>query len=321
MPKNIVITKERFDKYIEPLRQLAEPYGYTVIYETEPLKVGQYLADAEIVMGLGRKILDGTTEKLKWVCAQSAGVDWYLNSKYRPQHEVILTNSAGAFGVGVAENAVMLLLEALRRQYDYQQFVKERVFRYDLVTKSIEDLNIAVMGTGDLGQCVAKRLRGFDPAGITGVNVSGRNPGDIYDRIITQDKVDDILPETDAIILCLPGTPETKGFIDRRRIDLMPDDAVIVNVGRGNAIVQDDLISALKEGRLWGAGLDVFEKEPLKEDDPIYDCPNLVMTPHSGGSIMMDNVIRRNFEIFYDNLERYLTGKPMKNIVDPQLGY
>ena len=321
MSKKIVIAKESFDNYVDKVREVAEPYGYTVVYEPRPLETGKHLADAEIVMGLGRKILDGTTEELKWVHAQSAGVDWYLNSPYRPKHDVILTNSAGGFGVGVAEHAIMMLLEVLRLNNDYQECVKKRIFRYDLPVRSIKDLDITILGTGDLGKCIAKRLRGFEPARITGVNVRGLDPEGLFDRIVTIDNVDSILPETQTIILCMPGTPETKGFIDARRLSMMRSDAVLVNVGRGNAIVQADLIEALTNGTISGAALDVFEKEPLKEDDPIYDCPNLVMTPHVSGSIIMEHTLKRTCEIFCEELANYLEGRPMGHIVDPDKGY
>ena len=321
MAKKIVVAKESFHEYIPRIREVAEKHGYEVIYEPEPLKVAPHLPDAEVVMGLGRKILDGTTEELKWVAAQSAGVDWYLKSPYRPKHEVILTNMAGGFGVGVSEHAVMMLLEVLRKQPEYQEFVNNRIFRYDLKVRSIKESRISILGTGDLGNQTAKRLRAFEPESITGVNVSGRNPDGLYDKIVTQDNVDIILPNTQILILCLPGTKETKGFIDARRIALLPSDAIIVNVGRGNAIVQTDLIDALKNGVISGAALDVFEREPLKEDDPIYDCPNLVMTPHCSGSIVMDYTLKRTCELFCENLDNYLNGRPMNNVVDQKKGY
>lgn len=321
MSKKIVVAKESFADYIDKIREIAEPHGYTVVYEPRPLETGKHLADAEIVMGLGRKILDGTTEELKWVHAQSAGVDWYLNSPYRPKHEVILTNSAGGFGVGVSEHAVMMLLEVLRLNNEYQEFVRQRIFRYDLKVRSIKDLDVTILGTGDLGRNIAKRLRGFEPARITGVNVRGQNPEGLFDRIVKIGDVDSVLPETQALILCMPGTPETKGFIDARRLALLPGDAVLVNVGRGNAVVQTDLIEALTQGTISGAALDVFETEPLKEDDPIYDCPNLVMTPHVSGSIILEHTLKMTCEIFCEELKNYLEGRPMGHIVDQEKGY
>lgn len=321
MSKKIVVAKESFADYIDKIREIAEPHGYTVIYEPSPLETGKHLADAEIVMGLGRKILDVTTEELKWVHAQSAGVDWYLNSPYRPKHDVILTNSAGCFGVGVAEHAVMMLLEVLRLNNDYQECVRNRIFRYDLPVRSIKDSDVTILGTGNLGRSIAKRLRGFEPSRITGVNVRGLNPEGLFDRIVKIDDVDSVLSETQVVILCMPGTPETKGFIDARRLAVMRSDAVIVNVGRGNAIVQADLINALKNGAISGAALDVFEKEPLKDDDPIYDCPNLVMTPHVSGSIIMEYTLKKTCEIFCEELANYLEGRPMGHIVDQELGY
>lgn len=321
MGKKIVITKENFEPYLDKVRELAGPFGYEVVYETEPLKVGKHLKDAEIVLGFGRKVLDGATENLKWVCSQAAGVDWFLKSPYRPKHDVILTNCSGAFGVAVAEHAVMMLLEILRKQPAYQKLVSERVFRYDLDVRSIIDLPITILGTGDLGCETAKRLRAFEPASITGVNVKGRNPDGLFDRVVTQDRVEEVLPETGALIMCLPGTPETKGFMDAARLSLLPREAVLVNVGRGNAIVQTDLIKALTDGTISYAALDVYEKEPLKADDPVYDCPNLLMTPHASGSIQMPYTVRRTFEIFYENLDNYLHGRQLFNVVDQQRGY
>ena len=321
MGKKIVITKENFEPYLDKVRGLAEPFGYEVVYETEPLKVGKHLKDAEIVLGFGRKVLDGATENLKWVCSQAAGVDWFLKSPYRPKHDVILTNCSGAFGVAVAEHAVMMLLEILRKQPAYQKLVSERVFRYDLDVRSIIDLPITILGTGDLGCETAKRLRAFEPASITGVNVKGRNPDGLFDRVVTQDRVEEVLPETGALIMCLPGTPETKGFMDAARLSLLPREAVLVNVGRGNAIVQTDLIKALTDGTISYAALDVYEKEPLKADDPVYDCPNLLMTPHASGSIQMPYTVRRTFEIFCEKLDNYLHGRQLFNVVDQRRGY
>ena len=210
----------------------------------------------------------------------------------------------------------MMLLEILRKQPAYQKLVSERVFRYDLDVRSIIDLPITILGTGDLGCETAKRLRAFEPASITGVNVKGRNPDGLFDRVVTQDRVEEVLPETGALIMCLPGTPETKGFMDAARLSLLPREAVLVNVGRGNAIVQTDLIKALTDGTISYAALDVYEKEPLEKSSGLLQLTypeRAILTPHVGwGSV---EARQKCADEVYENVRLFIEGT-LRNVVN-----
>ncbi len=322
MSKKIAITDKVMDgKYLERIKQVAGKYGYEAVMAVTEEEKALHIPEAEIIHGYGDKVLKGATECLKWLCASSAGTDWFINSDIRPKHEVLLSNCSGAYGVAVSEHAVMLFLQLLKREPEYNEIIRKRVFKNDLWAGSVYQSKVTILGTGDLGLCLAERLKGFGPKQIVGVNRSGNNPGGAFDKIITQEEVESILPETDALMICLPGTAETKGFVNLERMQLMPSHSVIVNVGRGNVVVQDDIIKALTEGIIKAAALDVYEKEPFDADNPLFDCPNLLMTPHCAGNMVMDYTVERVCEIFCEDLENYFNGRPLKHAVELSVGY
>ena len=136
-----------------------------------------------------------------------------------------------------------------------------------------------IVGCGSVGTECAKRFRAFG-CRIEGINRSNRSD-EAYDRIQTSDKLDEILPVSDVLILAVPLTSDTEKLIDRKRLELLPENAVIVNISRGKIIDETALAELLKRGRIAGAVLDVFENEPLTEDSPIWSVPNLIATPHN----------------------------------------
>ena len=132
-----------------------------------------------------------------------------------------------------------------------------------------------------------------------------------------------MLPKTDIVIGCLPNTQETRGILDYKRLSLMKKDAVLINVGRGSLIKTGDLIKVLKDGHLKGVALDVFEKEPLDDDSPLWDMANVIITPHIAGPSFGGNkdVERAIWDLCIDNLSLYLDGKMLKNVVNLRQGY
>jgi D-3-phosphoglycerate dehydrogenase len=131
--------------------------------------------------------------------------------------------------------------------------------------------------------------------------------------------VDEILPRVDILILAAPLTDRTRGMIDARRLALLPQGAILINVARGPLVVEKDLIEALESGHLGGAGLDVTEVEPLPTESRLWDLPNVIITPHVGGQAATRIDDMTNF--FCDNLTRYLEGKSLRNLVDKRLGF
>ncbi len=298
----------------------AEGHGFTARFFENADQAGPELHDAEILL-TNMADLAKQAPKLRWFCSSNAGVDPFLKPDAFASPDAVLTNSSGAYGVTIAEHILMVCLEILRRQADYNAIVARRVWKRDLPIRSIKGSRITLLGTGDIGREAAVRLRAFGPASLTGVNRRGANPGGLFDRVVTIDRLDDVLPETDLLIMSLPGTPETAGLLSAARIALLPETAYVVNVGRGTAIDQKALEAALREGRLAGAALDVFEREPLPADDTLWECPNLLLTPHVAGNTTLPYTVERIVEMFLEDFDNYCAGRPLSHLVDRKRGY
>ncbi len=296
----------------------AEAHGFTVSYYKDEKEALTYLEEAEVILGQSAALAKNAP-RLRWLCTPSAGVNQFTPGCFA-NPEAVLTNSSGAYGVTIAEHVIMVTLEMLRRQPEYNEIVRRREWRRDLPVQSIRDSRITLMGTGDIGQETAIRLRAFSPACLTGVNRGGRNPGNLFDRIVPQEQLDTVLPETDILIISLPGTAETFHMLDACRLAMLPDGALIVNVGRGTVIDQKALEAELRAWRLQAA-LDVFEQEPLPAEDSLWDCPNLLMAPHVAGNMTLPYTRNRIIELFLEDFENYCTGKPLARQVDLIKGY
>ena len=276
-------------------------------------------AGAEILFA-GILALVGAAKALKWLCVPSAGVEPYLPREVYGSPDAVLTNSSGAYGVTIAEHIVMVTLELMRRQGEYNQVVARRGWLRTLPIRSIRGSRVTFLGTGDIGHTAASRLRGFEPACITGVNTTG-HPAEGFDRVLPLSALDDILPKTDVLVLALPGTAQTAGLMDGRRLALLSRDAFLVNVGRGSAIDQAALVRLMKGGHLSGAALDVFAEEPIPKEDPVWDCPRLLVTPHVAGNMTLGYTLDRIVDLFLENFDRYCDGRPLMRVVGREKGY
>lgn len=277
------------------------------------------LQDAEILFSAS-PFLAGRAPRLRWMCSPFAGVDALVGPDVFASPDAALTHSSGAYGVTIAEHIVMVTLALMRQQAAYAQIVARREWKRDLAVRSIRGARATLLGTGDIGREAAVRLRAFSPAWIVGVNRGGGNPRGLFDRVLTRDRLNEILPETDLLILSLPATPETKHILDARRLSLLPDGAILVNVGRGSAIDQPALEKELRSGRL-SAALDVFEREPLPPDDPLWDCPHLLLTPHVSGNLTLPYTVERIVQLFLQDFDNYCAGRPLQGLVDRDRGY
>jgi len=307
------------DNEKDKIRAVSEQYGLTARFYTSPEEAALVLPEAEIVFGQSGELADHAPA-LKWLCTPSAGINQFSRKKVFITGQAVLTNSSGAYGVTISEHVIMVLLEILRRQPEYTQIVSKREWVRSLPIRSIRDSNITLVGTGDIGQETAVRLRSFTPLRLTGVNRRGDNPGGLFDRIVKSIDLEIALPETDILILSLPGTPDTEGMLGEKQLAMLPDGTVVINVGRGTVIRQSALEKELRKGRLYAA-LDVFEKEPIPEEDPIWSCPNLLITPHIAGNMTLPYTVRRITELFLEDLHNYCEGRPLKRQVNIKQGY
>jgi phosphoglycerate dehydrogenase-like enzyme len=177
---------------------------------------------------------------------------------------------------------------------------------------------VLIVGAGAIGNELAKQLQGFS-CKVVGIKRDPSVKPPFYNEVYADGELDAHLPEADYVALCLPRTPDTISMFDYRRFSLMKPSAIISNIGRGDAIVSDDLDRALREKLIFGAGLDVTEPEPLPEGHPLWSAPNIIITSHTSGFSV--NANKRRFGVFYDLWKRYNAGLPLHSIVDFTKGY
>ena len=316
--KLVVMIPQLNEDHRAAIRETAERYGLEACFFEDTASAAADAKEAEILFTWEPALMEDTP-KLRWLCVPSAGVNQVPPEAFL-SGRAVLTNSSGAYGVTIAEHIVMVTLELMRRRAEYRDIIARRVWQRDLPIRSIRCARITLLGTGDIGQEAAVRLRAFGPASLTGVNRHGGNPGSLFDRTVTVDRLAEVLPETDLLIVSLPGTPDTAHLLDGGLLAALPDGAIVVNVGRGSVIDEAAMEKELRAGRLQAA-LDVYEREPLPQDSPMWDCPNLLMTPHVAGNMTLPWTVDRIAALFLEDLENYCVGRPLKRQVDLRRGY
>jgi len=311
------------DKHIEQINEAAEKNGFKADLYTDGMIPEEKLNDYEIVYGLPRRGQLKKMENLKWFHCSFAGVNLYSDKNLYLNTDCILSNSTGAYGLTISEHIIMVTLMLFRNMADYQKMVDERkwTIRGGDMMRSIYGSSITVLGTGDIGTSFAQRAKAFSPSIIRGVKRTMGEADAAFDEVYTFEEIDKILPVTDLLVMALPSTPLTRKIISGERIAMLPENAVIVNVGRGDAIDQDALMEALNKGKIAGAALDVVEHEPLDPSSPLWDTKNLLITPHCAGNVTLQYTMDQNVEIFCNELENYTNGKPNTHKVEFEKGY
>lgn len=276
------------------------------------------MATADVVLGnrFFLQTLPAAT-RLRWMQSNSMGVDLILRGAGSRLDGVVLTCARGLYADEVADHALALLLGVARGLRDAMEAYAERRWpRWPLLT--LAGRRALVLGWGSLGQAIGQRLLAF------GISVSGaRRSGPTHERdgllIHGPGTWKAELPKTDILIIALPLTHETERCIGEAELALLPQDAIVVNVGRGAVLDQQALFAALRAGRLWGAGLDTLVDEPPPNDDPVWMVPRLLLTPHVGRSL---EIGPPKWEVlFEENLGRWSRGDPLLNVVDHHAGY
>lgn len=278
------------------------------------------LEAAEVVFGEPTPEQLRMAKKLQWLQISWAGADRFVPT-LRELPNVRLTNGSGAYGITIAEHSIGMLLALTRRLPEYMAQQRNSIWKDAGSEWSLYGKRALILGTGNLGTQLACRLRAFGME-LTGLSRSGQALS-AFDRVVSTGELDRELPLADVVFGCLPGTPETAGLLHRERLLGMKKDAIIINVGRGSLIPLDDLLYALEQGQFFGVGLDVVEKEPLPTDHPLWSYERVLLTPHVAGLVKGHLESTQNFvwNIFLENLRRYLAGEPLDNQVSLSEGY
>jgi phosphoglycerate dehydrogenase-like enzyme len=253
---------------------------------------------------------------IRWVHAVSAGVDVVLSPEVL-ERDVIVTRTRGLHDRTVSEFAMALVLLAAKRLREALAAQQRREW-IELAPAQLAGATLTVVGYGEIGRAVARRARAFEMR-VLGVRKHPR-PDDVADEVVGVDRLADVLARSDYVVLCAPLTSETRHLIGPAELRAMPAHAVLVNVGRGELVDEAALEAALRNGHPRLALLDTFSVEPLPPGHPLWSNPRVVVTPHAAG-VRMSHLHSTALDQFLDNLQRYLRGQPLLNVVDKRLGY
>ncbi|SCY27610.1 phosphoglycerate dehydrogenase [Alkaliphilus peptidifermentans] len=255
-------------------------------------------------------------KNLKWIQLSSIGIDQVPRSVVE-ESNIILTNNRGGYSIPMGEWIVLKTLEIYKNSYGFYERKKKKEWALDKSLLELYGKKILFIGTGTIAQEAAKRLLGFEME-IIGVNTEGRStPG--FNQCYPVNRMGEIIASSDIIVLSIPYTEKTHHLIDENMLKQMKQNAVLINVSRGSIINEAALINHLKDGNMMGVALDVFEKEPLPSNSPLWEMDRVLISSHNSWISEMRN--ERRYKMIYENLKRYIEGKDLLNQVNINRGY
>ena len=293
---------------------------YELLVSTDRSEIERHLERIEISLAHLPHDLFASAPSLRWFQQAGAGADWL--DRYPAVRELpfVLTSASGVHAIPISEHMFGFLL-ALARAFPKAIRGQSRgvwTRSDDPDVFEIAGKRVLVLGVGAIGERFA-RLCAANEMEVVGLRRNPEVPAAGVGRMVGMDKLHDELPHTDIVANTLPLTSETRHFLGRKEFALLKEGAIVVNIGRGATIDEKALVDALRSGKVRAAGLDVFEAEPLPEDSPLWEMEQVLITAHYSGSTPAYN--DRVFDIFLDNLDRYVRGEPLRNVVDKTVGY
>jgi phosphoglycerate dehydrogenase-like enzyme len=313
----------RIAERVEPFIPERAPQCQIVHVDDQGIPDG-VVADADIFLrwwtpnSVFRTIL-AAAPHLRWVHTPSAGVDHLLTTPELAQSDIILTNSAGAHSIPIAEFVMMYMLTHVKRSRDLFGLLPANAWTFE-DREQLDELagkTLFLIGLGAIGEEIARRASAFSMRIIGSRRTATPIPG--IDLVVNSDEWRTLLPQADYVVVAAPLTPATRGMIGTAELAMMKPTGYLINIARGPIIDQAALITALNAGTIAGAAVDVTDPEPPAADDPIWQAKNIWVTPHI--SYSSPHTWNRSIQIFLDNLQRYAHGQPLRNIVDKEAGY
>ncbi len=300
------------EKHIQKIENVSK--DVTVIIDENVLDAIPEI-DILIAGKFDREIFE-KAQRLQWVHALAAGVDRLLFPEF-VESDIVLTNSSGVHSVPISEHALGMMLTISRRLHESLKSQLRKEWKRPQPTE-LYGKTLGIIGFGSIGERIGQLGKGV------GMHVLGLKRNVTYktehaDELLPPDNLDTLLKRSDFVVIAVPLTEDTYHMICKRELQLMKETAYLINISRGKIICEKDLIEALKTKEIAGAGLDVFEEEPLPAESPLWEMGNVVLTPHYAGAT--PEYFNRAIDIFCDNLKRFLKGEPMKNVVDKKRGY
>ena len=304
------------------------PYGDIFLRAPEPRDervtlIDERIAEADIFLG-GRLTAEQfeSARKLRWIHVPWAGVNSLLAVDAIGASDVVITNASGVMSDAVADQT-MAYVTMLHRDIPRQIRAAERREWLSYETESprrkvLRGRTIGIIGYGAIGQGIAERARGFGMRVEVMRRSATHTPPEV-DAVHPPEELVTLLERSDIVVVAAPLNERTRGMIGRDELAAMKPDAFLINIARGAIVDEAALIDALRRGTIAGAALDVFDREPLPADSPLWTMENVIVTPHSSGGYR--GFWSTTVELFLDNLDRLRRGAPLRNRVDPQRGY
>jgi len=326
--KILIVHYHRFELWHAPtwLREkLQDAFPDFIVGQLQSYdRVPEEIVDTDVFVGWSlRPEQFKIAGKLKWIHSPAAAVHQLMYPDLI-NSDVILTNSSGVHGPVVAEHAIAVILALAKRLPQAMHYQTRKIWAQELLwnehprPREVARATVLVAGMGGIGSEFAVRAKalGMKVIAIRENPAKGAGPAD---EVYGPEKIDELLPQADFVLLCTPVTPATTAIINRERLNKMKFGAYLINVARGPLVDEAALIEALQEQRIAGAALDVFVEEPLPAESPFWSLDNVLITPHTAA--VTEKLWERHYELIVENMKRFLAGKPLLNEVDKRRGY
>ncbi len=312
MNKLLILTEDA-EKYV-PLVRAACTQRLEILAARDVKTATELVVDCNIILGAPPLVSDilSSADRIEWVQSSWAGIDRLCQPELR--RDYVLTGVKEIFG-GLISEYVLTYLFALERQIFAMRANQLQKRWLPRPYRLARDITLGIIGLGSIGQHVARAARSLGIR-VTGLNRSGK-PCDGVEKVYTEENLAEFLAEPDYLLLTLPDTPQTRHIIDADTLAMMKPSVVLINVGRGSLINEKNLVTALVQGQIGAAVLDVFETEPLPADSPLWGLPNVYITPHCAAASFPEDVV----EIFVENYGRFIQGRPLLHLIDFARGY
>ena len=293
--------------------------GNPIVYIDKEKATKELIENADVIFGNVDPKLLAYAKKLKLLQLLTAGTDGYIGAL---PEGATLCNTTGAFSLAISEHLLAMLLMLLKRMHQYRDNQNKALWRDMGNVRSVEDLPVLVLGMGDIGGAFAKKVRalGAYVIGVRRINAEKPPYADEVYANLSDGDLDKLIARADVIALAMPNTGETRGIMDKSRISMMKKDAILLNVGRGNAVDTEALTDAVEKYGIL-CGLDVTDPEPLPATHRLWKMENALITPHVSGFFHLKQTHDNMVNIAAQNIERLLGGIELTNVVDLSTGY
>lgn len=296
-----------------------EDLGFDIVLKDEKvLKYSRELEDVEFMFTYNpfSHFDISSLKKLKWIQLESDGIE-QIPRDYIKKNGIIVTNNKDGYSIPISEWIIWGILSSYKKGNDFFINKLRKKWEFNNSLKEIFGETIGILGTGDIAMETARKLQPFG-VNMLGLNTTGK-PVKYFDRCYSNQNINLMVKKCDIIVCLLPITNKTHHFIDEKLFQEMKNGVIFINASRGQVVNEDNLIKFIQNGKIGAAVLDVVENEPLKQENPLWEMKNVIITPHN--SWISQNMNKRKYKLVYENMRRYKNGEELKNIVNISKGY